>query len=452
MLENITKKFDLLLKKIQGRGVLTEQNIDETLREVRLALLGADVHFSVVKSFIENVRKSAVGTEVLESLAPGQQMVKIVWLELSRLMGPQNTGIAFNTTPTKVMLVGLQGTGKTTSAAKLALFYKRQGKKVLLVATDLKRPAACEQLHTLAKGIDVPIVLPNGKTDLLSVVAAGLEAGQAQGVDLLIFDTAGRIEADEALMKELADIRSWVAPEEVLLVADAMTGQSAVQVAERFHQSIGVSGVILTKTEGDARGGAMLSVRAVTGAPIRFMGIGEKVEALELFHPDRMASRILGMGDILSLVEQVEKKFSKEQACHVAEKIKSDQFTLEDFLQQLVQIRGMGDIGEILNMIPGVRGMAKLPDSGQMDKELRHSTAILSSMTLKERRDPDSINGSCRVRIAKGSGTSVQEVNRLLKQFFQAKKMLKSVSTGKGQKFGGLGGGWKNPLRQIFSS
>ncbi len=452
MLENLTKKFDLLLKKIQGRGVLTEQNIDETLREVRLALLGADVHFSVVKSFIENVRKSAVGADVLESLTPGQQMVKIVWLELSRLMGPQNTGITFEKIPTKVMLVGLQGTGKTTSAAKLALFYKRQGKKVLLVATDLKRPAACEQLHTLAKGIDVPIVLPNGKTDLFSVVAAGLEAGREQAVDLLIFDTAGRIEADEALMKELAEIRSWVAPEEVLLVADAMTGQSAVHVAERFHQSIGVSGVILTKTEGDARGGAMLSVRTVTGAPIRFMGVGEKVDALELFHPDRMASRILGMGDILSLVEQVEKRFSKEQAIHVAKKIKSDQFTLEDFLQQLVQIKGMGNIGEILNMIPGVGSMAKLPDSNQMDKELRHSTAILSSMTAKERLNPDSINGSCRVRIAKGSGTSVQEVNRLLKQFFQAKKMLKSVSTGKGPKFGGLGGGWKNPLRQIFSS
>ena len=455
MLESLTDRLGLLFKKIRGRGVLTVQHVDETLREVRLALLEADVHFKVVKSFVERVRPRAIGAQVLESLTPGQQVVKIVWEELCLLLGApeagsadaagKDFGIVFKDTPTKVMLVGLQGTGKTTTAAKLALFYKKQGKKVWLVPTDLKRPAACEQLRVLAQSIDVPIILPEGKTELFSVVTAGLEIGAAQGADLLIFDTAGRIELDQDLMDELRKMSSMVIPDELFLVADAMTGQGAVHVAERFHQTVHLSGIILTKMEGDARGGAMLSIRAITGAPIRYMGVGEKVTALEPFYPDRMASRILGMGDVAALAERVQQHFTLDSV-KSAGKIKSNQMTLEDFRDQLVQIKKMGSLGEIFDMIPGMRGMAKLPNAGQMEKDLRYNEAILSSMTRKERSDPDRIDGSCRVRIAKGSGTSVEQVNRLLKQFYQAKKMLKTMSFGAGEK------GWKNQLGGLFGT
>ncbi len=344
----------------------------------------------------------------------------------------KQAGISLQAFPTKVMLVGLQGTGKTTTAAKLALFYKQKGKRVLLVATDLKRPAACEQLQTLAKSIDVPIVLPSSPSENLSaVVAAGLQAGREQGADLIIVDTAGRVQVDETLMGELAEMKSQIAPHEILLVADAMTGQMAVSVAEQFHQSVGITGVVLTKTEGDARGGALLSIRAMTGAPVRFVGVGESVDALEPFYPSRMASRILGMGDILSLVNKVEQAVSLEQAIAAQEKIQSNRFTLEEFKDQLVQMKKMGDFGKILEMIPGMQGMASRIDGNQVQKELKHTEAILSSMTPGERVDPDVIDGNRRKRIAGGSGTSVQDVNRLLKQFYQTKKMLKSVSGGK---------------------
>jgi len=456
MLENLTDRLSLLFKRIRGKGVLTVQSVDEALREVRLALLEADVHFKVVKSFIENVRSKAIGAEVLESLTPGQQVVKIVWKELSSLLGAsegtessdsasgKDADILFKNIPTKVMLVGLQGTGKTTTAAKLALFYKKAGKKVLLVATDLKRPAACDQLRTLAESIQIPIILPEENSQLFSVVEKGLEAGVAQGVDLVIFDTAGRIELDSDLMDELGSIESKVSPDEVFLVADAMTGQSAVHVAERFHQVVKLTGIILTKVEGDARGGAMLSIRSITGAPIRYIGVGEKVTALERFYPDRMASRILGMGDILSVVERAQKNFT--HSVKPIEKIKSNELTLEDFLEQLTQIKKMGNLTEILNMIPGGRGMMKQSNPNQMEKELRYNEAILSSMTRQERHDPDRINGSCRLRIAKGSGTSVEQVNRLLKQFYQAKKMFKTMSVGVGKR------GFRNPFGGLFPS
>lgn len=444
ILENLSKRFDALFNKIRGRGVLTEQNIDEAMREIRLALLEADVHFKVVKSFVEDVRKKAVGKEVSESLTPGQQIVKIVYQELCLLMGEKSVGISLQTVPTKIMLVGLQGTGKTTTAGKLARYFTQQGKKVLLVATDLKRPAACEQLQTLAKSIDVPIVLPRPGEDVFAVIDNGLAIGKAQGADILIIDTAGRVTVDSALMSELSDMKSRVLPEEVLLVADAMTGQTAVNVAQQFHESVGITGIILTKTEGDARGGAILSIRAITGAQVLFIGTGEKLDAFEAFHPDRMASKILGMGDVLSLVELAEKNFSQENTLLLQEKVRTNQFTLEDFQEQIKQIKKMGNLTKVFEMIPGMKGMAKMASEDQMDKDMRHTEAMLSSMTKIERGDPDIINGSRRKRIASGSGTSVQEINRLLKQFSDAKKMFKTMSGVNGMR------GWKNKLRQVF--
>lgn len=433
MLENLTKRLDSILKNVRGKGLLTEQNIDEALKEVRLALLEADVHFKIVKSFIESVRAKAVGKEVLESLTPGQQIVKVVWEELALLMGEKGVGIALaSQPPTLLMLVGLQGSGKTTTAGKLARLYKRQGKRVLLVAADLQRPAAVDQLQILGKNIEVPVALPQSEKDPVEVITRAAAQGREQGFDLVIIDTAGRLQIDEPLMEELVRIKSKVLPHEILFIADAMTGQNAVNVAETFHKRLGLTGIILTKTEGDARGGAILSIRAATGAPVKFIGTGEKLDAFEPFHPDRMASRILGMGDVLSLIELAEQNYSKEQAEVLQEKLRSQQFTLEDFRQQMKQIKKLGSLEKILEMIPGVKSsMKELPDQDQMDKEMRHIEAIICSMTLREREDPGVINGSMRKRIAKGSGTSVQEVNRLLKQFYEAKKMMKRFSGGK---------------------
>lgn len=429
MLENLTKKLDAVFKNITGKGLLTEQNIDEALKEVRLALLEADVHFKVAKSFIEAIRVKAVGKEVLESLTPGQQVVKIVWEELASLMGEKGKGIVFSSAPpTVVMLVGLQGSGKTTTAGKLARLYTRDGKRVLLVAADLQRPAAVDQLQTLGKNIEVPVVLPGTEKDPVAVTRQGVFQGKEQGFDLVIVDTAGRLQVDEPLMQELVRMKSQVVPHEILFVADAMTGQTAVNVAQTFHQKLGLTGIILTKAEGDARGGALLSIRAATGTPVKFIGTGEKLDAFELFHPDRMASRILGMGDILSLVELAEQNYSKEQASQLAKKIRNEQFTLEDFREQLKQLKKMGSLEKILEMIPGVKNLKSLPDQVEMEKEMKHVEAIISSMTPYERQEPGIINGSRRKRISKGSGTSVQEINRLLKQFYQAKKMMKMFS------------------------
>ncbi|SRR5579884_85506 len=435
MLENLTKRLDSILKNVRGKGLLTEQNIDEALKEVRLALLEADVHFKIVKSFIESVRAKAVGKEVLESLTPGQQIVKIVWEELTKLMGEKGIGIPLaSQPPTLIMLVGLQGSGKTTTAGKLARLYKRQGKRVLLVAADLQRPAAVDQLQILGKNIEVPVAFPQSEKDPVDVITRATKQGREQGFDLVIIDTAGRLQIDELLMEELVRIKSKVLPHEILFVADAMTGQAAVNVAEVFHQRLGLTGIILTKTEGDARGGAILSIRSATGAPVKFLGTGEKLDAFEPFHPDRMASRILGMGDVLSLIELAEQNYSREQAEVLQEKLRSQQFTLEDFRQQMKQIKKLGSLERILEMIPGVKSsMKELPDQDQMDKEMRHIEAIICSMTLREREEPGVINGSRRKRIAKGSGTSVQEVNRLLKQFYEAKKMMKRFSGAKGK-------------------
>ena len=432
MLENLTKKLDAIFKGITGKGLLTEQNIDEALKEVRLALLEADVHFKVAKSFIEGIRVKAVGKEVLESLTPGQQVVKIVWEELANLMGEKGSGVVFaSTPPTIVMLVGLQGSGKTTTAGKLARLYKREGKRVLLVAADLQRPAAVDQLQTLGGTIEVPVLLPGAEKDPVVVTRNGISQGREQGFDLVIVDTAGRLQIDEPLMQELVRMKSQILPHEILFVADAMTGQTAVNVAQTFHQKLGLTGIILTKAEGDARGGALLSIRSATGMPVKFIGTGEKLDAFELFHPDRMASRILGMGDVLSLVELAEQSYSKEQASQLAKKIRNEQFTLEDFSQQLKQLKKMGSLEKILEMIPGVKNLRSLPDQEEMEKEMKHVEAIISSMTPNERQEPGIINGSRRKRISKGSGTEVQEINRLLKQFYQAKKMLKAFSGGK---------------------
>ncbi|VAX28118.1 Signal recognition particle protein Ffh [hydrothermal vent metagenome] len=432
MLENITKRLDKLFKKIRGRGLLTEENIDETLREVRLALLESDVHFKVAKKFCEAVRKKAVGKAVLESLTPGQQVVKIVSEELTELMGGQSKGLALaDLPPTVVMLVGLQGSGKTTTAGKLALFFKKKDKRVLLVAADLQRPAAVDQLQTLGKSIEVSVVSPDAETNPVAAAEKGIEYGRVHGFDVVILDTAGRIEVDEALMAELSDMKVAVKPDEILLVADAMTGQTAVNVAETFHQKLVLTGVVLTKTEGDARGGAILSIRAVTGAPVRFIGTGEKLDALELFHPDRMASRILGMGDVLSLVELAQEKTDLAEAALLEQKIRKDQFTLDDFSAQLNQMKKMGGAAKLMQMIPGMQRMKAIPDQAKIEREMKSVQAMISSMTRRERREPGIITGSRRKRISRGSGTSVQALNRLLKQFYQAKKMMKRMSSGK---------------------
>ena len=439
MFENISTKLEALFKKIRGRGLLTEQNIDEMLREVRLALLESDVHFKVAKSFCDAIRKKAVGKSVLESLTPGQQVVKIVLEELTQLMGGKGKGIPLaSTPPTVMMLVGLQGSGKTTTAGKIARFFQKKSKRVLLVAADLQRPAAIDQLEILGKMIDVPVVKPASEKDPVVASLNGVTYGKEHQFDVVIIDTAGRTEVDDSLMDELSRMKSELSPDEILLVADAMTGQVAVNVAQAFHQKLSLTGTVLTKTEGDARGGAILSIRSVTGTPVRFIGTGEKLDALELFHPDRMASRILGMGDILSLAELAEKSFDKEETSRLEKKLLKDQFTLEDFSLQLKQLKKLGGAGKILEMIPGMQRMKALPDQEKIEKEMKSVEAMVSSMTFKERREPSIINGSRRKRISRGSGTSVQAINRLLKQFYQAKKMMKRMSGGKRKGLGGM--------------
>jgi len=432
MLENITKRLERLLKKLKGRGLLTEEIIDEALREVRMALLESDVHYTVAKSFCDAIRTKAIGKTVLDSLSPGQQVVKIVREELTTLLGAKEQNIALAAKPpTVVMLVGLQGSGKTTTSGKLARYFQEKKKRVVLVAADLKRPAAVDQLQVIGKELGVPLVPSGGESDPVVLVRRAIDYGREQCFDVVIIDTAGRIEIDQGLMLELVRMKSESAPDEILLVADAMTGQTAVNVAQNFHQKLGLTGVILTKTEGDARGGAILSIRSVTGAPIRFIGTGEKLDAFELFYPDRMASRILGMGDVLSLIELAEGNVAKEEAAQLQQKLRKDKFTLEDFSDQLKQLKKMGGAAKLMSMIPGMSRMKALPDEGKIEREVKSLEAIISSMTFGERRDPAIINGNRRKRISKGSGTSVQDINRLLKQFMQAKKMMKKMSSGR---------------------
>lgn len=427
MFGELTDRLDKVFRNLKGKGFLTEQNIKDSLREIRLALLEADVNYRIVKNFIAEIEARALGQDVLKSLSPGQQVVKIVHDELQKLMDPGQFQMnIYNNKLTKIMLVGLQGSGKTTACAKLASYYKKKKILPMLVACDIYRPAAIHQLEVLGKQIDVPVVSSPEK-DVLKIAELALNEANRAMTNLLIFDTAGRLHIDEDMMQEVEDLRKFIKPDYVFFVADAMTGQEAVNVAKEFHERTSFDGVLLTKMDGDARGGAALSIKAITDKPVVFVGTGEKISDLEEFHADRMASRILGMGDVLTLIEKAESAFDDEQADKLAKKLKKNQFTLSDFLEQLQQVKKLGPLEQIIKLIPGLG--SKLPSDFQVDeKELRHVEAIIRSMTDNEREKPDIINGSRRLRIAKGSGRSVQEVNRLLRQFEEMRKMMKTIT------------------------
>ena len=426
MLDSLGNRLQAIFDKLGGRGRLSEENIQEALREVRVALLEADVNFKVVRAFVDRVKEKAVGQDVLASLTPAQQVVKVVHTELVELLGGSGHRLAMAShPPTIIMLMGLQGSGKTTTAAKLARLYTKQGQHPLLAAADTQRPAAMDQLRTLGAQLGVPVTGEPGRTPL-EICRAAREEAASRGLTPLILDTAGRLHIDEALLGELKAIRREVSPHHVLLVVDAMTGQDAVTVADRFNQAVGIDAVILTKLDGDSRGGAALSVRHVTGRPIAFVGVGEKTDALEQFHPDRLASRILGMGDVLSLVERAQAAVDQTKAEELARRLREDTFSLEDFREQLAQVRKMGPLDQVLGMLPFGKMLKGAPkDIDGESADLGRFDAIIGSMTPGERRNPEVINGSRRQRIARGSGTSVQDVNRLLKQFAQLRKVMK---------------------------
>ncbi len=425
MFETLSEKLQRVFKNLRGEGRLTEQHIEEALKEIRLALLEADVNFKVVKQFTEAVKAKALGQEVLQSLSPVQQVVKIVRDELVDILGGENVRVNFSSQPpTVIVLVGLQGSGKTTSSGKLAKWLEKNGHRPMLVSVDVYRPAARDQLKVIAKDISVKLWEGNPNENPLELCQGALREARNTGHDVLVIDTAGRLHIDQTLMKELREIKDAIHPHEILFVADAMLGQDAVKSAQQFHDQLGFNGFILTKMDGDARGGAALSIKQVTGQPVKFVGTGEKYDALELFHPDRLVSRIMGMGDILSLIEKAEEIVDKKKAVELQEKLRTDSFTLEDFRDQLKQIRKMGTIDQILGMLPSV-GMFKDIQKVKVDeKELVRVEAIINSMTPKERRNHQIINGSRRKRIARGSGTTVQEVNQLLKQYAQTRKMM----------------------------
>ena len=431
MFQSLTDKLANAFKKFRSKGKLTEADVKEGMREVKLALLEADVNFKVVKAFINSVTERAVGAEVLESLLPAQQIVKIVNEELIRLMGGETPKINISPKPpTVIMMVGLQGAGKTTHAAKIANMYKQKSKNPMLVACDVYRPAAIDQLKIVGESVNVPVFSLGSKISPVEIAKAGVEHAKKNGHDMVIIDTAGRLHIDEALMEELVKIKSSVNPTEILLTVDAMTGQDAVNVAKTFNDLLDITGVVLTKMDGDTRGGAALSVKYITGKPIKFIGMGEKMDAIELFHPDRMASRILGMGDILSLIEKAEAAYDEKNAKELEKKMREQTFSLEDFLEQMRQLRKMGNLDQLLGMMPGVNAGA-LKNAQVDEKQMARIEAIILSMTPEERLKPDIINGSRRRRIAKGCGMGVEDVNRLLKQFEQMKKMMKQLS-GKG--------------------
>lgn len=445
--ESLSDRLQQTFKKLRGHGKLTEDDVDEAMREVRMALLEADVNFKVVKNFVKTVKERAIGQEVLETLTPAQVVIKIVDEELTALMGGTQSRINMSPQPpTIIMMAGLQGAGKTTSVGKLGLALKKQGKRPLLVADDIYRPAAITQLEVIGKQLGLPVFKKEGCKDAVEIANEAVAYSQSHMNDVVIIDTAGRLQIDEKLMQELRDIKSAVHPHEILLVVDAMTGQESVNVAKSFNETLGLDGVVMTKLDGDARGGAALSIKAVTGVPIKFVGLGEKLEPLEPFHPDRMASRILGMGDVLSLVEKAQQTFDAEEAQKMAKKLRKDEFTLDDFLSQMQQVKKLGALENILGMIPGMGGLKKQLEGQDIDlngKEMRQIEAIIHSMTPKERADISIINGSRRKRIAQGSGTRVQDVNKLLKQFGEMKKMMKKMKKMKGKKgmpnLGGLG-------------
>ena len=430
MFENLSEKLDAVFKKLKGHGKLTEKNIEAGLKEVRMALLEADVHYRVTKQFVADIKKRALGQEVLASLTPGQQVVKIVNEELTHLMGSHNEELNLSgAQPVPVMLVGLQGSGKTTTAGKLAVFLKDRGKKPYLVPVDVYRPAAIDQLMKLGDQLSVPVFPSSTDMDPVRISLDAKTAAQKQGCDTLLLDTAGRLHIDEELMAELAAIKEAVNPSDILLVADAMTGQDAVNIAKSFDEALDIGGVVLTKMDGDARGGAALSIKTITAKPIKFIGVGEKLTELEPFHPDRMASSILGMGDVLTLIEKAQAVVDEKEAAELEKKLRRSQFTLEDFRDQMIQIRKMGSLSDLLKMIPGVGGK-QLKNLQVDDRELIKIEAIINSMTLEERRKHAIINGSRRKRIARGSGTKVQDVNRLLKNYTQVMKMMKKLNKG----------------------
>lgn len=423
--ESLSEKLQNALGKLKGKGKLSEKDVDIAMREVRLALLEADVNFKVVKDFVNKVKTRAVGAEVMESLTPGQQVVKIVNEELTNLMGAKEEKLNLSPTPpTVILMCGLQGAGKTTTSGKLAYNLKKQNKRPLLVACDVYRPAAIKQLEVVGEQVGVPVFSMGNKKDPVDIAKAAMEYGRKNNNDCIIIDTAGRLHIDEELMDELKNIQAAVNPHEVLLVVDAMTGQDAVNVAESFNEILEVTGIVLTKLDGDARGGAALSIRAVTDKPIKFVGMGEKIDQLEPFHPDRMASRILGMGDVLSLIEKAQASIDEKKALELEKKIRSQQFTLDDFLDQLDQMKNLGPLDELIGMIPGVNAKA-MKGLNVDEREIVKIQAIIQSMTLEERENPSIIDSSRRKRIAMGSGTNVQDVNRLLKQFRETKKMMK---------------------------
>jgi len=433
---NLSEKLQATFKKLRGKGKLSEKDVQAALREVRLAFLEADVHYKVVKDFIDKVKDRALGQEVLESLTPAQQVIKIVSDELTGLMGGSQSKIEIaSSPPTIILMTGLQGSGKTTTSGKLGLLMKKNGRRPLLVAGDIYRPAAVKQLQVVGEAVNLPVFSMGSSFSPVDIASAAVAHAKSHGNDIVIIDTAGRLHIDQELMQELKDIKGVVHPHEILLVVDAMSGQDVVNVAQAFHQQLGISGVVLTKLDGDARGGAALSVKAVTGCPIKYVGMGEKLDALEPFHPERMASRILGMGDVLTLIEKAQQSIDEGKAKELEKKIREQSFGLDDFLDQLREFRSMGSVEDIVGMLPGMN-TGKLKNLQLDEKDLKRVEAIIQSMTRLERADPGILNSGRKKRIARGSGTSVQEVNRLLRQFEQTQKMIQQLGAFTGSKKG----------------
>ena len=432
MFDALSERLTSVLDRLRGKGTLTEADVSAALREIRIALLEADVHYQVAKELIASIRERAVGAEVLESLTPGQHVVKIVRDALSEAMGSERSQLALERRPSVVLLVGLQGSGKTTTAAKLAASLAKEGKKPVLAACDIHRPAAADQLETLGEALDVPVIARVDET-AAGIAAAAVDWAKEKGRDVVLVDTAGRLQIEEEMMSEVGEISAAVEPDETLLVVDAMTGQEAVGVASAFDERIGLTGIVLAKLDGDARGGAALSIRHVTGKPVVYVGTGERVDRLEAFHPGRMADRILGMGDVLSLIEQAEEQIDQAKAEELVERIRKDRFTLQDFLEQIEEMQKLGPVSQILERLPGAAKLKAKPDDGVDEEEMRRTLAILRSMTLKERLNPSIIGGSRKKRIARGSGTKVRDVNRVLSRFEDAKRALKLVGGRRGK-------------------
>ena len=447
MFDSLSSKLQGAFRNLRGLGTISEANVTDSLREVRLALLEADVNFKVARDFIERVRAKSLGQEVIRSIQPGQQIIKLIHDELVDLLGSQNAALDLSSNPSCILMVGLHGSGKTTSSGKLARLLHKQGRAPLLVGADVYRPAAMTQLETLGRQLDLPVFVKQGEKDVLRIAREALDFAAANNRNILIFDTAGRLQIDEPLVQELVQLRDLVKPREVLLVLDAATGQEAVNVATHFDQALAITGSILTKLDGDARGGAALSLKAVTGKPIKFAGVGEKLEEFEPFHPERMASRILGMGDVVSLVEKAAEAVDLDDAKRMEEKMRKGQFTLEDFLEQLRQMKKLGSLESIVGMLPGGAEMLKDADMSKQEKEFRRMEAMICGMTPKERRSPQILNAKRRVRIAKGSGVSVAELNTMLNKFGQMQQMMKKM--GKFSKMmGRMGGGLPGMLRR----